>query len=68
MRIMRAGGEQIDAVGQREAVAMPVQHRHIDEMAQRAIKALIVHRDGMKAHFLDRAGIDMAAKRGRHHL
>jgi hypothetical protein len=45
---------------------MPVQHRHIGQMAQRAGR--IEHRHGVKAHLLARPGIDVGPQRGGDHL
>jgi hypothetical protein len=66
VRIDMARCQQFDIARQIERIAMPVQHRHAVDMAQRA--GLVVNSDRMKAQFARAAGIDPRTQRGGHHL
>jgi hypothetical protein len=66
MIIDMAGGQHLYAFGASERVTVPVEDGDALDMAQRAVLGVDV--DGVKAHLLARAGIDLCAKGRRHHL
>ena len=68
MLVEMARCEQFDAFRPGEGVAVPVQHRHVDKMRERAVGPAVLKRDRMKADFLDRAGKDLCAERRCDHL
>jgi len=66
MGIDMAGGQQFRVWRQGKRVAMPVQHRHMRDMAQRTVGHVHLHR--VKAHFPCVPAIDIGAQRCRNHL
>ncbi len=68
MRIVGRRCQQLDIVGQVERIAVPMQHRHIDQMAQRRRRARAIYADRCEAQFHMPAGIDRRAQRRRDHL
>lgn len=66
--IEMAGGEQFNAIGQGEGIAVPMQHGHSHEMMERVGPYICPNRYRVEAHFLDGTCVNACSHCGGHHL